>query len=200
MRRIVILIAAIAVTSMTAPAALAKGPESATLSGPDIDEPIELVNQARQDPGPTEMLRLSGLWYGPGTEPVSTPPESLGIPYVLTWVSMAPSGDSLQQKSLVFEQRAIVQYLYLDADGGPLIHTPDQVGLDGWGGDVIGWFEAAEDLRPAVEEIISQAGSSEKAEASPAEETPPAEPAWLLPALALEAVVGLVLWGAFQPS
>jgi hypothetical protein len=45
----------------------------------------------------------------------------------------------------------ITQLLYLDAQGGPLIHTPDQKNLENWGPGVTGWFAAPEGLRDTLE-------------------------------------------------
>lgn len=164
---------------LTVPA-LAKGPESATLTGPDIGEPIEFFDQRPakdvQSP-PSRILDLTHLWRG-GPPPMKSPPGDLGEAHTITWVNMGPPSASV-------EERTIVQHIYLDAEGGPLIHTPDQPGLDNWGDNVKGWFEARPGLEEAIEEIVVTATESE--------ETP--TPAWVLPAIAFGAVVGLTSLG-----
>lgn len=160
--------------------ALAKGPESATLTGPGVGEPIEFFDQRPakdvQSP-PSRILDLTHLWRG-GPPPMASPPGDLGEAYTITWVNMGPPSTSV-------EERTIVQHIYLDAEGGPLIHTPDQPGLESWGGNVEGWFEAPQVLEEVIEDIVATASESEET----------AIHAWLLPAIALGAVAGLTAVG-----
>lgn len=130
---------------------LAKGAESGVLSGPTIDRPISLIDPGKsfdtyENDAPIRLVRQTGLWSGPGPS-VTVPPGDLGDRYVLTWVNMGPPGDPV-------EERTIYQYLYPNAADGPLIHTPEQVGLEGWGVQVIGWFEGPTDLANTIDEII----------------------------------------------
>jgi hypothetical protein len=136
----------------------AKGPESATLTGPGIERPIELIDPAKsfdsyQNDAPIRLLGLTGLWAGPRTAR-ATPPEDLGDAYTITWVNMGPPGDPI-------EKRTIYQDIYLDAAGGPLIHTPEQMSLEGWGLEVVGWFEAPEELAATIKEVIAWSTTAE---------------------------------------
>lgn len=158
-----------------AASALAKGPESGTLEGPGITEPIEFFDQrpAREiRPSPSRLLDLTQLWRG--APPPISPPANLGEAYTITWVNMGPP-------SATVEERTIVQHIYLDAEGGPLIHTPDQPGLEGWGKGATGWFEAPQVLEEVIEDIVATGSESEDMGIH----------AWLLPAIAFGAVAGL---------
>ena len=172
------LLSLLAAAGIAAPA-LAKGPETGTLSGPGIEQPIVFLDQRQPhetydvEP-PTTLLGVTGLWYPP-IAGVATPASDVGEPYTVSWVNMGPP-------SLSVPERTIVQLIYLDAEGGPLIHTPDQIGLEGWGDDVIGWFQAPEGIEEAIDDVIEWAGESPR-------ETAPAP--WTLPAIALAAVIGL---------
>ena len=125
--------------------ALAKGPESATVTGPGIAEPIELINADYFDSDYTdhvkELMRQTGLWYaaGGGSRIPAQPEGDLGPVYTLTWASSGPPGDPV-------DKRTIRQLLYLHAENGPLIHTPSQIGLEGWGPGVVGWAIAPSGL------------------------------------------------------
>lgn len=166
-------------TTTIASTALAKGPETGTLSGPGIEEPIVFLDQMRPhetydiEP-PATLLGVTGLWYPPMPWE-ATPAGDLGDPYTVRWVNMGPLGLSVLE-------RTIVQHIFLDAEGGPLIHTPEQVGLEGWGDDVIGWFQAPDGIEEAIDAVEEWAGESPP-------ETAPAP--WALPAIALAAVIGL---------
>jgi hypothetical protein len=132
--------------------AAAKGPSSATITGPGIDQPIEMVANPVGGTMPQALVRLmeqSGVWYGSGVHlptRIESPAGRLGPAYTLAWVNMGPPERSV-------EQRTIRQYIYLEADGGPLIHTPGQESLQGWGGDVTGWYAAPEGLRETLVEL-----------------------------------------------
>jgi hypothetical protein len=131
-RMLIIAVAVCAIVVTTVGAALAKGPESATLTGPDIDKPIELT---QSDPGIAQLMQQSGIWSGPGLREPIEPAGNLGPAYTLTWVNSGPPEASI-------EERTIRQILYPYAENGPLINTPAQVGLVGWGGEVLGWYKA----------------------------------------------------------
>jgi len=131
--------------------ALAKGPSSATVTGPGINEPIELFDQHRHEPQMTEdiveLIEQTGLWYATPDLDRIDPPGHLGEPLTLSWVNMGPPGLSEQE-------RTIRQVIYLHADGGPVIETPEgQPGLEGWGGDVTGWFRAPAGLPDTLQSL-----------------------------------------------
>jgi hypothetical protein len=141
MRRIIWLVStAVLILTATVPA-LAKGPASATVTGPGIEGPIVLFDlrdhgQAMAEPI-DRLLGQTGLWYANhGLERID-PPAELGQPLILTW------GEG---------QHAIQQEIYLHADGGPAIHTlENQPALKGWGGDVTGWFRAQAELEATLQ-------------------------------------------------
>lgn len=156
--------------------ALAKGPASATLDGPGIDEPIRFLDQRRpvdsyEVSAPTDMLRLTALWHGPGATATEPPTDDPGSAYTVTWEMFGGTGGE-----------PIVQYIYPDASEGGLIHTPEQKSLEGWGDGVTGWFEAPRGLSAAIEEIVEKGQNRQL-------------PRWQLPSFFVMAVVGLVLWG-----
>lgn len=158
------------IVGLTSPA-WAKGPGSATLEGPGIDQPIEFLDQGRswdsyEIEAPVDMLRLTRLWHGPIPSSIDSPAGDLGPAHIVSWHWGGSS-------------EPIIQYVYLDTPGGSFIHTPDQESLEGWGRDVIGWFEAPVGVEEAIEEIVAWGQ--------------PKDPrsAWVLPLVALAAVVGL---------
>lgn len=108
--------------------ALAKGPSSATVTGPGIDEPIELIDYGDlgQRDSVVALMRMTGVWYGNmGLEETTelSPDVELGAAYILTWVSEANPGDPN-------DDFTIQQTLYPHALGGPVVHTPAQPALD----------------------------------------------------------------------
>jgi hypothetical protein len=135
-RALVVIVVATAIVVTAGGAAFAKGPESATLSGPGIEGPTAL-NQ--NDPLLGQLMELSGIWSGPGLREPIEPTGGLGPAYTLIWINSGPPEASI-------EERSIRQILYPYAENGPLINTPAQVGLVGWGGEVLGWYEAPKGL------------------------------------------------------
>jgi hypothetical protein len=73
-------------------------------------------------------------------------PRDLGPAHLLSWVNSGPP-------EMSEADRTIHQLLYLDAAGGPVIHTPVQKGLDGWGPGVTGWFAAPRGLLDTLVEL-----------------------------------------------
>jgi hypothetical protein len=140
--------------------ARAKGPESATIAGPWIDQPIELVNTSKADLV-RRLMEQTGLWFGGHAleELDETPTGELGPSHTLTWVNAGPPGRSVAE-------RTIRQIIYLEADGGPVIHTPAQASLDDWGAGVIGWFAAPSDLRDTLVELAVPMSAADVARAS----------------------------------
>jgi hypothetical protein len=139
-RTLIITAIAVAIVAVTGGTALAKGPESATFSGPGINGPTEL-NQ--NDPVIGQLMQQSGIWNGPGVPLSSAPTGDLGPVYTLTWVNSGPPDAPIAE-------RTIRQFIYPQAENGPVIHTPVQDGLEGWGPDVVGWFEASDGLIHAL--------------------------------------------------
>lgn len=138
-RTLIVTVMASAIVVTIGGTALAKGPESLTITGPGIDKPIEV------DFAQTGLIRdlfaQTGLWVGTsdGSQLTAQPTGDLGPAYTLTWVNSGPPSDSI-------ELRTIRQVLYPLAEGGPVVETPVQTGLEGWGAGVIGWFRAPEGL------------------------------------------------------
>jgi hypothetical protein len=130
--------------------AQAKGALSATITGPGLDGPVELLGSGADPHLVTRLLEQSGLWYDTGDLPtrLGQRPTELGPGYTLTWVRFGSPGESV-------EQRTMHQIIYPAARGGPVIHTPTQQGLHGWGPEVIGWFEAP----PGLLETLAQLGA-----------------------------------------
>lgn len=127
--------------------AFAKGPESAIITGPGIDQPIELIDIANRDLV-ARLMEQTGLWYATGDlpQPIDKPAGDLGPSYTLTWINSGPPGASL-------DERTIRQEIYLEAENGPVIHTPDQEPLQGWGPERIGWFAAPSGLRDTLTKL-----------------------------------------------
>jgi hypothetical protein len=139
-RMLTITVVVCAIVATNVGTALAKGPESATLAGPGIEGPTEL-NQ--NNPAVGQLMQQSGIWNGPGVPLSSAPTGNLGPVYTLTWVNSGPPDAPVAE-------RTIRQFIYPQAENGPVIHTPVQDGLEGWGPDVVGWFEASDGLIHAL--------------------------------------------------
>ncbi len=132
----------------------AKGPESLMISGPGFEHPVDLMNNYDISLV-ANLLEQTGLWYGTGIPLTSDLiKDKLGSRYTFTWVNSGPP-------SLSIEERTITQYIYLEADGGPIIHTPPQDSLQGWGSGVIGWFAAPDGLELTLAKLgVPISGSS----------------------------------------
>ncbi len=175
----------------------AKGPQSATISGPGIDRPIELLDTSDIDLV-VKLMEQTGLWYDTGDPlPFGEPKGELGHSYTLTWINSGPPAKSTAD-------RTIRQLIYLDAEGGPVLHTPAQDNLQGWGPGVIGWFAAPPGLRDTLTELgvpISSPPSYD--EAAPSEisadnaltERESTQALWYLGAMIF--VFSVILAGAF---
>jgi hypothetical protein len=111
------------------------------------------------------LMEQTGLWYTTGDLPdlLDEPPGELGSGYTLTWINAGPPDKSVAE-------RTIRQLIYLDAKNGPVIYTPDQIGLPGWGPGVIGWFAAPSGLRDTLAELgVPMAAGSSFNAAAPSE-------------------------------
>jgi hypothetical protein len=169
--------------------ARAKGIQSATISGPGLDEPIQVAQ-----PDSSKLPALTGFWdVMPGqpappalTDEASTP--QLGPRYTITWRLMTHAD----------ETTAIHQDLYLDAEGGPLVHTAaGQPIFDG--GTVGGWYEAPAALRDMLRSLgvppasVTRAGGSSAAK--PQGTTAASSDGSPWPALFIAVTAGLALAG-----
>lgn len=125
----------------------AKGPESATISGPGIEQPVALLDDASLGLK-VRLMEQTGIWYAFGDlpRPIEQPAGALGAGYTLTWVNGGPPHKSV-------EERTMYQTIYPHAENGVLIHTPSQEGLNGWGPGVTGWFAAPEGLLDTLAEM-----------------------------------------------
>jgi hypothetical protein len=125
---------------------VAKGPESLTISTPGIEYQINLMDNNNINLE-VKFMEQTGLWYGTGI-PLTTeePVGALGSSFTLAWVNSGPP-------SLSVEERTIIQHIYLDAEGGPIIHTPAQVSLQDWGSGMTGWFAAPSDIKDTLSEL-----------------------------------------------
>lgn len=157
MRRLTVLLFAAILTFALPAVAFAKGPESVTITGPGIDEPVDLMATVNwpiscDESCPTDpmvlLMEQTGLWYAAGDGPVDIeePADELGPAYQLTWVRGGFPEESV-------EERTFNQFLYLEAEGGPLVHTPGQPGLSGWGGEPFGWVKASDGLAGTLKKL-----------------------------------------------
>jgi hypothetical protein len=178
MKSITVALTLLALLVLASPA-LAKGPEAGTLTGPGIETPIEFLDQSEPPDEmaspPPELLGMTGLFIATGT-PLNTPPDVLGEGYTVQW-QMFGTGDVIEQ------------HLYPDAAGGPVIHTPDQFSLSGWGA-VDEWVRGPNRLGEAIDAVV------EWAQPEPAE----VNRSWTLPIVLVIAVAALVLWGRRLPD
>lgn len=174
MRRLAVLIALAGLLALALPA-LAKGPQTATLTIPGQDEPVLFLDQNMDGQTWSDRIRITGLWFGEQT-PVEEPPENLGDPYTVRWYQVSGAAP-------------IIEHIYPDAEGGPLVHTPEQPGL--WTDDMDGWFQASDDAIAQIEQFVASVGID-------ADGT---RPPWILPALGMIVVGALILAGTrFPPT
>lgn len=164
-RTVTVLLVVSALVLGNAGIALGKGPESVTLTGPEIDSPVELMdavdwpiscdNSCPPDPM-VRMMEQSGLWSATGDLPVAIdePEGDLGPRHVLTWIRGGFDGESV-------EERTFHQYIYLQAEDGPVIHTPEPEGLVDWGPVDTGWFRASDDLPETLDDLRALAESGD---------------------------------------
>jgi hypothetical protein len=173
MRRLVVTLSVLCLSSLALPA-LAKGPETATLTIPGRDEPVLFVDQNLDGQTWSDRVRITGLWLGDRT-PVEEPTGDLGDAYTVQWFQFGGG-------------EPIVEYIYPDAEGGPLVRTPEQAGL--WTNEMDGWFRASDDAGAQIEEFVATIGAHMGS----------ARPPWILPAFALIVVGALILVGTTLPG
>jgi hypothetical protein len=139
------VVAALVTSVLTAGPAWAKGPERLTITGPGLDQPIEIQLSgpgSKEEETPSylvvALIELANLYYvGPEVELASDPPpRNLKDGYRVTWLmSQPPNADPADY--------TVVQDLYPDVGGGPVVHTHPSAYTGGAGG----WYRAAPGLR-----------------------------------------------------
>ena len=141
MKRALVVLVTCTVVSAGAAVAYAKGPVSVTITGPGVDETIDLLLEVEPSDPVLSLMQESALWGGVrrATRLRAEPLVELGPAYAVVWVNSVPAGESP-------EERVITQVVYPHSAVGPVIHTPSQVGLAGWGQEVVGWFRGPESL------------------------------------------------------
>jgi hypothetical protein len=150
MRKLVLIPAvALAVLSM-APAAHAKEPGEATVTGPGLAVPIRFDFEGDGDDGAESFFTLldkSGLWAA--YKPAERPKVELGPRYVVTVVwgdPVDPTGEN-------------VFHLYPYAEGQPRSYTPEQASDMNTPGAKPGWYTAS----PVVLDLLVRNGLPETA-------------------------------------
>jgi hypothetical protein len=128
-----------AVLLLAAPAA-AKGPESVSLTGPGLDEPVEppsYIQVALQQLASPHYTSEPGAHISP-----SQPPVTLNEKYTLTWVmAKPPSADQADY--------TVVQDIYPHSAAGPLVHIHPSPYVDDKGG----WYAATDALTETIEAV-----------------------------------------------
>jgi hypothetical protein len=146
-------VAAVALALVVALAgpAQAKGIQSATITGPGIDDPIDF---SPPDGDGGDLAALTGVWEAMPGQPQApalmdqAPTAQLGPRFRITWRLVTGPDDVT----------AIRQDLYPYADGGPLVHTPvgQPIFAESTSG---GWREAPVALRDRLRAIgVPEAG------------------------------------------
>ncbi|MGH9288516.1 MAG: hypothetical protein ACRD0V_09565 [Acidimicrobiales bacterium] len=155
----------VAVALAWAAPASAKGIQSATITGPGLDDPIDV---SPPDGNGGNLAALTAFWEvipgqpAPPTLMEQAPAGRLGPRYTVTWQLMTDAD----------ETTAIRQDLYPLAEGGPLVHTAaGQPIFDG--ATLGGWYEAPIALR----DMLSSLGVPPASAASPAKSSPATPPA-----------------------
>ena len=171
--------------------ASAKGIQSATISGPGLDDPIDV--EVGRLPDLTAFWQVIPGQPEPPTLTERPPAGRLGPRYTVTWQLMTDAD----------ETTAIHQDLYPLAEGGPLVHTA--AGQSIFDGTTIGgWYKAPIALRDRLHALgVPPASAASPAKSS--RSTPPASgaqsaggPPWppviigATGAMALAAVGGVV--------
>jgi hypothetical protein len=178
MRAVTVALTLLALLTLASPA-LAKGPETGTLTGPGIDAPIEFLDQSAPLDEPTppalDLIGMTGLFSSASSD-LATPPPDPGSAHTITWH--------------MFGGDVIVQHVYLEAEGGALIHTPDQPAVEAWGTRP-GWRPAPEGLEEAITAVVEWSRGSE---------LPGANGSWALPLTLVVVVAVLVSIGRLIPD
>lgn len=138
-QRALTVAAVLAVLVLTLPnVAYAKGPKSGTLTGPGIDEPIDL--RAEYEAGSLMM----GLWLITNHDDTRLPGEPLtevGPAYTVTWITWG----AVEAFVEAFKG-TVIQILYPLAPDGPVVHIPPQPAYKDSGATPVGWYRAPSNL------------------------------------------------------
>jgi hypothetical protein len=143
---------ALALVLALAGPAQAKGIQSATITGPGLDEPIDF---SPPDGDGGDLAALTAVWEAMPGQPQTpalmdqAPTGELGPRYRITWRLMTGPDDVT----------AIRQDLYPYADNGPLVHTPAGQPIFGQSTPG-GWREAPAALRDRLRALgVPEAGA-----------------------------------------
>lgn len=142
------VVSVVMLSTVLAGPAWGKGPESATITGPGLDEPIEVFGTDGESAPSYLVIALTDLTYlwdtsNAGMTPEAPPDGTLQERYTLTWRMFGPSEEDEDGDEADYTVR---QDLYPNAFGGPRVHVhPSEfLGTDG------GWFEAGPALRDTL--------------------------------------------------
>ena len=169
----VTLLALFALLVLATPAS-AKGPQEAVLTGPGLEKPIKFLDQSVAPDGNPAPMDLMGVALFSSSSPRRAPDDP-GPAYTITWH--------------MIDETVIAQHVYLGAEGGALIHTPDQTAAENWGLQP-GWRQAPRGLEEAVNALVEWG-------------QPPVAVStgdWDLPVILVVAVGALILWGRRVPD
>jgi hypothetical protein len=142
-----LLLSLVAALVVAVPPASAKGPAAVTITGPGLDEPIEveLTSPGSRDVPSYLVIALMELAgpFGPDTDQLplepGQPPRRLNDAYTLTWqMSRPPDADPADYQ--------VVQEVYPDAMGIPVIHFLPST----WRDDQGGWRDSTPALRDTL--------------------------------------------------
>jgi hypothetical protein len=153
----------LAVVLVLAGPAWAKGLQSATITGPGLEQPIDVA-----DPDNSKLPALTGFWEVMPGQPAppglveQAPTKQRGPRYRLTWRLMTDADDTI----------AIRQDLYPHAAGGPLVHTAaGQPIFDA--ATPGGWYAAPLTLRDMLQSLGVPPAGSPPAPAAPSSDDSP---------------------------
>jgi hypothetical protein len=151
------LIAAALVALLLPAVAAAKGPASATVSGPGLEGTLDIRGNG-EGPGTalgtlTDSGGFFAQMFGQTPDPTSTtrPAGKLGLRYVVVYLVPGPNGGSSR----------VVQFVYPYAKPAPLTYM--KPGQRFWGTERAhgGWFQAS----PAMKKLLVRAGLPARAPA-----------------------------------
>jgi hypothetical protein len=170
----------LAVVLVLAGPAWAKGLQSATITGPGLEQPIDVA-----DPDNSKLPALTGFWEVMPGQPAppglveQAPTKQRGPRYRLTWRLMTDADDTI----------AIRQDLYPHAVGGPLVHTAaGQPIFDA--ATPGGWYAAPLTLRDMLQSLGVPPAGSPPAPAAPSSDDSPGRIAIVVAATAVVALAG----------